>query len=244
MDGVARCTKYAFGPNRLHLCGPDANKEILSYMAERFSDGGLTALLKQFKTMSPYLQRIAEANNLADPFDDKVVEAYWIGNDLLNGVSKKQFYAHLTDGLKINKLLKIKEFRQVEEKLGLGAKMHHSFHVFNIWKRTGNDPSYHTLESMDKCRISWGDVTSIDGPSIIVRTRPLLFDDRGMLMLGSDTENRKITRKLHDDYMIDLKIGDIITMHWDMPCEIITAGQKDQLEKYTLLSVRLANQSR
>lgn len=240
MDGVARCTKYAFGPNRLHLCGPDANREILGYMAERFSDQGLAFLLKQFKTMSPYLQRIAEANHIADPFDERVVEAYWIGNDLLKSVGKKQFYAHLTDGLKVNKLLKIKELRQVEEKIGLGAKMHHSFHVLNIWKRTGNDPSRHTLESMEKCRISWGNVTAVDGPAVIVRAKPLLFDEKGKLTLGPEGD-KKIIRKLHDDYMIDLKAGDIITMHWDTPCEVITPEQKNQLEKYTLLSINLAN---
>ena len=191
--------------------------------------------------MFPYLRKISEANHIADPFDTAVVEAYWIGNHLLEGVSEKQVYAHLKDSLKLDKSLKVKEFRQLEEKIGAGTRLHHSFHVFNVWKRTGNDSSYHTLESMDKCRISWGKIIAIDGPSIKVLTQPLIMDGRGLLSLGPETE-KQIIRKLHDDYMMEVTVGDIISMHWDVPCEIITPEQKQYLERYTLLSIHLANQ--
>ena len=80
VDGIARCTRYAFGPNRLHLCGPDANKEVLAYLKEGVSDPGLENLLRRFSTLYPYLQHIAQANHIADPCDERVVEAYWIGN--------------------------------------------------------------------------------------------------------------------------------------------------------------------
>lgn len=243
MDGVLRCTKYAFGPNRLHLCGPDSNSEIFAYMVQGATDAGLTALLIKFKTMFPYLQNIAQANNIADPFDNSVVEAYWIGNTLLETVSKKQIYSHLKDSLKVNKSLKKNEFSEVEKKIDAGAKMHHSFHVFNIWKRTGNDTSYHTLDSMDKCRISWGKVIAVDGPSIRVITEPLLMNANGTLQLGSEVE-KKLIRKLNDDYMIEVKINDIISIHWDVPCEIITPEQKQYLERHTQLSINLANSSR
>ncbi|MDP1688845.1 MAG: DUF6390 family protein [bacterium] len=243
MDGVLRSTKYAFGPNRLHLCGPDANSEIFAYMVNGATDEGLKSLLRKFQTMFPYLKNIADANNIRDPFDNSVVEAYWIGNKLLDTISKKQIYSHLKDSLKVNKTLKKNEFARVENKIDAGAKMHHSFHVFNIWKRTGNDTSYHTLDSMDKCRISWGKVVSVDGPSIKVKTEPLLMNPNGILQLGGEIE-KKLIRKLNDDYMIDVKIGDIISIHWDLPCEIITPEQKKYLERHTQLSINLANSSR
>ncbi|HEY2596788.1 MAG TPA: DUF6390 family protein [Chloroflexota bacterium] len=34
---------------------------------------------------------------LSDPFDARVVEAYWIGNDLLEGVEARQLYASLQE---------------------------------------------------------------------------------------------------------------------------------------------------
>lgn len=240
LDGIVRCTRYAFGPNRLHLCGPDANKELFDYMSSKYADQGLENLLAKFGTMYPYLKKIADVNKIKDPFSENVVEAYWLGNELLEKIDKKQFYSHLTDGLKVKKSLTAKEFRILSDKLASGAKMHHSFHVFNIWKRTGHDTSYHTLQSMDKCRISWGEITAIDGPSINVKTKPLIFDNNGKLGLGQDTEI-KIFRKLYDDHMENLVVGDIISMHWDVPCEILSKRQAGHLQKYTDLSLKLAN---
>jgi len=207
LDGIIKCIRYAFGPNKLHLCGPDANATISQYLTAGFSDGGLTNLLGQFKTMYPYLTSIARVNKIVDPFDEHVVEAYWLGNSLLEKIGKKEFYSHITDNSKIKKTLKPKEFETLASKLQSGAKMHHSFHVFNIWKRLGDGSSYEMLNNMEKCRISWGEVISINGPSIGVRFKPLLLGSEGKLFLGSETE-KKIIRKLYDDYLIEVQLGD------------------------------------
>ena len=54
---------------------------------------------------------------------------------------------------------------------------------------------------------------------------------------------RKITRSLASDIEIDeMKIGDIISIHWGVPCEIITPAQARALEYYTLRSINLANE--
>ena len=89
IDGLARCSRYSFGPNRLHYCGPDKTREIYDYIKEGAGDAGLGLILKEFKTLYPYLRLIAEANNIRNHFDDRVVEAYWIGNELLENVEKR-----------------------------------------------------------------------------------------------------------------------------------------------------------
>jgi hypothetical protein len=76
MEGIMRCSRYSFGPNRLHYCGPDANKELHDLIESGESNIGLAHLLKQFKTLFPYLKQIAQANGIKDPFDTRVVEAY------------------------------------------------------------------------------------------------------------------------------------------------------------------------
>lgn len=242
LDGVALCARYAFGPNRLHYCGPDANQEILSYIKEGVSDPGIEALLKQFQTMYPYLQYIARANKIRDPFDIRVVEAYWIGNSLLDTIDKQSFYRHLLEDQNIKNKVGPTSFEKVKEKIKRGALPHHSFHVFNIWKRTGNLEEAHTLESMNECRISSGKVTNIDGPFIAVETRPLVFV-KDKLALGS-LEKRKIARSLESSAEIDeLKIGDIVSIHWGVPCEVINEAKEKAIERYTLKSVALANES-
>lgn len=237
-----RCSRYAFGPNRLHYCGPDANKEIEEYIKHSETDLGLAHLMKQFQTMYPYLNHIARANHIKDPFDDKVVEAYWVGNELLETIEKKIFHNHLIDDHKIPKKIGIKSFRLVENKIGEGAVPHHSFHVLDIWKRTGNLQIEHTLESMDECRISWGRVTKVEGPFIYADSPRLSYKD-GKLFLDKPTE-KKMVRRLESTYDIEqLKIGDSITIHWSVPCEVVNEKQLKALKYYTNLHLQLANQT-
>lgn len=241
IDGVLRCSRYAFGPNRLHYCGPDANQEILSYIKDGVRDHGIEALLQQFRTMYPYLCYIARANKINDPFDKRVIEAYWLGNELLERIEKQSFYRHLQEDHKIKSRIGSKLFNILTQKISGGALPHHSFHVFNIWKRTGYTEDAHTIESMNECRVSSGEVCDINGPWIIVKTRPFVYLS-GKLALALHIK-RKITRSLASDIEIDeMKIGDIISIHWGVPCEIITPAQARALEYYTLRSINLANE--
>jgi hypothetical protein len=242
ISGILRCSRYAFGPNRLHYCGPDANAEILAYINNGVTDPGLEKLLSQFKTLYPYLRLIAEASGIAEAFDERVVEAYWVGNSLLENVSRKHFYRHLIDKQQLKKRLGSKDFHWLERKIAQYALPHHSFHVLNIWMRTGHLERLHILESMDACRVSWGRVVEVDGPNITVET-PVLVYVNGKLAL-SEPVKKKLVRRLESTTDIEqLKVGEIITIHWDVPCEVITPAQLQQLKKYTLKSIALANQT-
>lgn len=241
-DGLIKCSRYAFGPNRLHYCGPDASSEIAAHIAHNESDPALVKLLSQFQTMYPYLKKIAEANRIANPFDVRVVEAYWIGNDLLENVEKKDFYEHLKNDHKIDKCIGKKSFELVADKIGKGAVPHHSFHVLDIWKRTGHIARPHTLESMASCIISWGTVKKADGMFLEVETEPLVYEN-GKLALGAPVM-QKIARGLGAPIDIDeAKEGDIITIHWGVPCEVVTPAQARMLKKYTLRHIVLANET-
>ncbi|PIS41261.1 MAG: hypothetical protein COT25_04065 [Candidatus Kerfeldbacteria bacterium CG08_land_8_20_14_0_20_42_7] len=239
-DGVARCTRYAFGPNKLHLCGPDANAEVFAYMKEGIVDPGLEKLLSRFSTLYPYLEHIARANHIRDPFDDRVVHAYWIGNELLETITPQSFYTHLADTLDLKHKYTPKEFEQLARKLPQGARMHHSFHVFNAYKRTGHDARFHNLESMDSCRISWGTVATVDGPTITLKRKPLILNGHH-IGLGEE-ENFVVTRQLQDDVEFDeLKPGDVLSLHWGRLCEVISKQDARLLEHYTNKHIALTN---
>ena len=240
MDGVLRCSRYSFGPNRLHYCGPDQNRELLAYLEEGVSDAGLVVILKKFATLYPYLQHIARANRVADPFDERVVEAYWIGNDLLDHVSRPALFTHLRDTLRLKDRLGSTEFDRLTEKIRQGAVPHHSFHVLDIWQRTGHVERTHTVDSMDACRVSWGKVLSIDGPKVTVQTEPVVLRD-SRLEFGAPVE-QVVTRALETAADLEqLKPGDLVTMHWRVPCEVITPAQAAALRRYTLRHLQLAN---
>jgi hypothetical protein len=95
---------------------------------------------------------------------------------------------------------------------------------------------------MDACRISWGQVTKIDGPYITVISEPLLLQ-HGKLALGQPVA-RRITRSLGAEADIEqLKIDDWVSIHWDVPCEVITKSQVDELRRRTISHIKLANET-
>lgn len=238
--GLISCSRYAFGPNRLHYCGPDANSELAAYMDAGETDFGLAQILKGFQTLAPYLGLIARANHIADPFDPKVVEAYWIGNRLLGRVGKKMIYENFRETQKLRDHIGVTQFEGLTDKVRKGALPHHSFHVFNIWKRTGHMARPHTLESMDSCRVSWGTIVKTDGPFLEIKSAPLT-EHGGRLALETPIV-RKIARNLDAPQdILDAKIGDIVTVHWGVPCEVISAAQARQLQHYTQMSIAFAN---
>jgi len=240
MEGIMRCSRYSFGPNRLHYCGPDANKELHDLIESGESNIGLAHLLKQFKTLFPYLRQIAEANNIKDPFDNRIVEAYWLGNELLDRINQKRLYRFLIDDLRIKDKLKNKEFSWLEEKISRGAVPHHSFHVLNIWQQEGHHDLLNDLTRMDECRISSGVVTSVKGPEIIVTTEPLIYAG-GKFAFGP-VISKTLTRQLEAEYDIEqIKIGETVSIHWSVPCEVITKKQAETLRKYTLKNIAFAN---
>ena len=91
VPGPIRFARYAYGPNRLGYCGPDAADELLGEAASGGDLRRIRTLAEGFEGAWPYLELIARANGIADPLDGRVVEAYWLGNDLLEAVQVADF---------------------------------------------------------------------------------------------------------------------------------------------------------
>jgi hypothetical protein len=60
--------RYAFRPNELGYCGGEDERALFQYTVEQTVDGGLVQLERQFEGAYPYLQLIARANAIADPW--------------------------------------------------------------------------------------------------------------------------------------------------------------------------------
>jgi hypothetical protein len=93
--GLLLFGRYAYAPNRLGYCGPADHQSLFGYLTEGRVDTGLAQLARRFDGAYPYLLLIARANRLDDPFDPRVVEAYWIGNALLERVGAAPFFESL-----------------------------------------------------------------------------------------------------------------------------------------------------
>ena len=238
LDGMVRFIRYAFMPNRLRYCGGNENRLLFDHAVEHVVDGGLKAHLQRFTGALPYLQLIACTSGIADPFDPRVVDAYWIGNELLDRVEVRQLYDSLLE--RFGKQLQGRTRDLVLGKAPAGARPHHSFHVLDVHSRVGELGE--VLSTMDHCRVSWGTVVDVAGSELIVDRVPLILE-LGKLVLGRPIRER-VVRQIDGRGFVDgARTGDVISVHWGWACEVLSAAQHQRLERYTRYHLAIANRT-
>lgn len=240
LAGLSLCSRYSYPPNSLSLCGPQKQTYLSWYAQTGKPDKGTAEILSQFATMYPYLCFIAGENKIKDPFDEQVVAAYWIGNRLLSASEISSFAAYLSDGLLLRKKIRRAELETIMEKIPKGGLPHHSFHVMNIYRRTGHLNIPHTVETMDACIINWGKILSMGNDYLIIETQALKVE-KNRLALKSHVKRRITFFGPKDSYAINLHPGNWISYHWGRFCQKLTVSDVRNLAYYTRLSISLAN---
>ncbi len=237
-EGALRFGRYAFPPNALGYCGPEDHQALLGYVASQRADQGLLELERRFEGAYPYLRLIAHSNGLADPFDERVVEAYWLGNRLLRGVDVRAFHDSLSE--RFRPRMDARTFGWLAAKPASGALPHHNFHVFEVYARAGlmrdGASGGPVLEVMDRCRISWGRVLTADGTRLVVARRPLAIRQGG-LALGPPAATTV------EAYGNRLEPGDWVSLHWGWACEALTPAELRRLRLTTESALRLAGET-
>lgn len=238
--GALRFARYAYPPNELGYCGPDASRQLLEQVAAGVADGDLRRLARGFEGAWPYLCLIAEANGVADPLDDRVVEAYWVGNELLTRVTPRL----MGDSLETRFRSRAgRSWSRLSDTVPAGALPHHSFHVFGVYPwlgllREGRVEA--PLQVLDRCRVRWGQVLAISGGLATVRFRPLTWDGR-QLGLGPATEEQAMVSA--DDLALSGPVGpgDWVALHWDWVCERLDRRMLTSLRDHTLRQLAVVN---
>jgi len=121
-------------------------KQFISSGGEKFSQRSQLVL----KNLIPYsdYRLIGQKNQIKDPFHRKIVEAYWLGNDLLEKTEKNKIPYHTFSVLE--------HFGQIKL----------------------NQLPKNLKEAVENCRISWGRVKKISGQGIVVEYQPLIFEQK------------------------------------------------------------------
>lgn len=241
--GPIRFARYAFGPNRLGYCGPDEAGELF---AQATAGGGLPKLRElatQFEGAYPYLRLLATDNDIADPLDPAVVEAYWLGGSLLDGVCARDLGSSLEE--RFRPRLGPDAWRWLATKPEAGAAPNHAFHVLDVFPRVGmlrTGIADHVLEVMDSCRIRWGRILERDGDALVVSAVPLEMVD-GRLRLAAPRAERIRGWLDGTGFVEDAAVGDVISIHWDWACERLDAARLAALQRATAAELRIANQT-
>jgi hypothetical protein len=238
--GALRFARYAYPPNELGYCGPDAAGQLLEQVAAGVADHELRRLLRGFEGAWPYLELIAAANGIADPLDDRVVEAYWVGNPLLDRVGPRLMGDSLEDRFRRRAG---RSWSDLVAPVPDGALPHHSFHVFGVYPWLGllregrlDEP----LRVLDRCRIRWGRVCSVSAGEAVVRSRPLVWDGR-RLAIGSAQPERVRVSLGERGLAGALRPGAWCSLHWDWVCEQLDGPSLARLQHYTARQLSVVN---
>ena len=244
-DGALRFARFAYPPNQLGYCGPDVRDEILQRVHARAAGPELRALARGFDGAWPYLRLIAERAGIPDPLDSRVVEAYWIGNPLLDAVGPAAFADSLIQRF-APMLPRGADHDRLLEPLGGGGVPHHGFHVFGVYPWVGllrSGAVDQALHVLDRCRIRWGRVLSCERTQAVVMSRPLVWDGR-CLQLGAPRAETVTIAK--DGYLLapHLDVGDWCALHWDWVCEPLNRRRLAALRTYTRAQLDAVNLAR
>lgn len=242
VPGPLLFARYAYPPNQLGFCGPADTGALLQYAAAGQVDRGLVELARSFAGAWPYLELIAGSTGIGDPLDPRVVEAYWVGNPLLDRVGTTAVGNSMED--RFRRRTGARSFSYLAEGVQAGGVPHHSFHVFGVYPWVGllgdDRKASHALTVLDRCRIRWGQVVRCAGDQAVVRSRPLTWDGR-RLAFGPAAEET-VTRAVDGVAMLsDLAPGDWVSLHWYWVCDRLSRRQLATLRYYTVRQLAITN---
>ncbi len=253
-SGPVLFARYAFGPNRLGLCGPDDADALIEAAAAGTSGTAATAataetdrllreLARGFEGAYPYLELIAAANSIADPLDPRVVEAYWLGGPLADGVRAADLATSLEG--RFRRRLSNREWPRLAQAAAPDGRPVHAFHVLDVFPKLGllrGEASAGVLDTMDRCRIRWGTVTSVEGEWATV-SGPAITQVAGQLRLAGTAATRVRVSAGGHGFGVGIAPGDEVSFHWEWLCDRLTPASREHLERSTRRELAVANRS-
>lgn len=219
--GALLFARYAYPPNELGYCGPADASALLDSGAT----AGIERRARQFEGAWVYLEFLAEAAGIPDPLDERVVEAYWIGNDLLEQAGSAALVDRMLDRFR-------GQIGGTWREAAHRALAHHSFQVFDVYpwahllRTTGNLTA---LTVLDQCRIRTGVVLDVAGESATVTSSPLSWS--GTTMETGPQRQEVVRWSTGGRTLLDgLSPGDRVALHWDWVCDVLTEEQVARVE--------------
>jgi hypothetical protein len=246
-DGPGLFARYALGPNRLGLCGPDDWVGLLELGSrgrrQPSHDRALRQLARGFEGAWPYLELIAASADIDDPLDARVVSAYWLGTPLERAVDGAAFHESLR--VRFRSRTAAPEWPWLAAKPAAGAVPVHAFHVLDVLPRAGllrGGQVDDVLTVMDSCRIRWGRVTAVEGEHLRVNAVPLELVD-GRLRLGA--ARAEVIRRSADGhgFAAAARPGDVVSIHWDWVCDRLDDAALRTLVTSTQRQIQLTNET-
>ena len=237
-SGLKLAAIHGYRPHMLGLCGPaEARRQKLlkKFLQGQVAPSKMPKVFRQFMGAYAYYRLIAKSNNIGDPFDKRVVEAYWMGNKLLDRVKINDLREMIAKDFVGSGLLSKEVAADKIAQIPTGSKPHHSFHVLIIGSVTGSVDFTGNTKLKDICRVGWGMVANGQSlmanraiQKITVEYQPLV--GKKNIQLG-----QPIKKEISWDKLIAPKVkkGDWVSFHWNWLVKVLNAKELNNLKKYT-----------
>ncbi len=235
MDGVRLAARFSIATNRLRFCGPaEAAPDLYRAITEGTGLTEAAGHLARFEALYPYLEAIGARHGLS-PFSRDVVEAYWIGNRLLDPFGPAEFRAIL-DALARRGLPPVIA-RELAAALPPRPIPHHAFHVafVGVGAVTGHVET--TLANMESCRPAPATVTEVGDRTLTADVVPWELGPQGL----RDGPMRSQVVSYDTGCLPSILPGDSIATHWGWAAAPLLSDARRALETYSRRSVEQAN---
>jgi hydrogenase maturation factor len=233
-------SRFSLPPNSLGYCGRNTAAAKFKRCISESNCEDVEDEVKKFIVLYPYLQTISQIVNLP-AFSYEILESYWIGNNLLKKEKQKDYKILLDNFLKQGVPdFFVEELRHKLPKIFIPNHLFHVLHV-GVGKASGAVPF--NLETINHCMIRWGKVEELrivrqahyPEQSRRVQSSKLrvkvnyLEQKKNKYILKQKNESVKFDNKL----LGEVKIGDMVAVHWKMVIKKLTKEEEKKLKFWT-----------
>jgi hypothetical protein len=224
-------SRFSLPPNSLGYCGRNS---AASEFKKCIIDGkceGIEKEVENFIVLWPYLKTISQVTNLPS-LSYEVIEAYWIGNDLLKKF-KPEHYDLLLENFKKQGVpdFFVEELRQKRPKIFIPSHLFQVLHV-GVGKASGAVPF--DINSINNCTIRWGKVEEINKNKALINLTSLkIINKSDSTNIKYQMSNIKEEIPFNLKLVPDLKSGTTTAVHWDQVIKILTKEEEQKLSSWT-----------
>jgi len=236
LEALAFACRHSFITNKLEYCGEEgAFREFKEFIEAPVPEKAehIKELLSTFEGFHAYLKLIGKSNNM-QPFDFRVIEAYWLGNRLLENVGTEKVRQMILTDLSRPGLLPKSIAEKKADSLTGEVFPHHSFHVLYMNFMTKKvEP---ILKNLDNCLVGWGKVKELhpEKEKIVIEGVKLTHFNNEFQLDGQ-------TKSIGPGLLKELKKGAFISVHWNNAVSVLSEEQLSNLRKYTKKNVEYVN---
>ena len=218
-------SRFSLAPNSLGYCGKNTATQRFITCIQSGHCQLVEDELRKFIVLHPYYKTIAKIAK-QPLFSYKVIESYWIGNDLLTK-AKPEHYDILLEAFQTQGVPEwfVAELRQNRPSFFIP---NHLFQVLYIGVGKASGAVPFNISSINNCMVRWGYVKEINRSHLTVLLNSLKKRGRRYELV------KKRTRLKIDTKIIDqIKLGDCVGVHWQMVVKKLNKAEENKLEFWT-----------